>query len=160
MSAAASMTARHEPRLVIAERPVRRDHLHGAWWPYTSDIERELAPMLSLAVTKLHAVLGVALNRDEWPGAPLVLQPLATSRTRISWYGLTEPHLAVLHCVRLNRIALLVLPPDTPEEVAATAMMMASARGNCLTTTETLTSALAHVQADPAQRAEPKGKTT
>lgn len=142
------MTERHDLRLVITEQPVRRDHLHGAWWPYTTDIERELAPMLSLAVTRLPAVFGVALNRDEWPGAPLVLQPSITSKTKISWYGLTEPHLAVLHCGGHTRIALLVLPPDTAEEIALTAMLMAAAPGNHLTTTETLTSAQEHVQAN------------
>jgi hypothetical protein len=140
------MTVRHDTRLVIAERPARRNHLHGAWWPYTTDIERELAPMLSLAVTRVGAVLGLALNRDEWPGAPLVPQPPANSRTKISWYGLTEPHLATLHCGGHNRIALLVLPPDAPEQVALTAMLMASAPGNCLTTTETLARAREGVQ--------------
>ncbi|HZC73006.1 MAG TPA: DUF5994 family protein [Jatrophihabitans sp.] len=140
------MIAQRDTRLVIAERPARRDHLHGAWWPYTTDIERELTPMLKLALTRLRAVIGVALNRDEWPGAPLVLHPLATSSPNISWYGLTESHLAVLHCGGHNRIALLVLPPDTPEEVALTAMLMAAAPGNCLTTTETLTRAGEHLQ--------------
>jgi Family of unknown function (DUF5994) len=140
------MTGRHDTRLVIAERLTRRDHLHGAWWPYTTDIERELAPMLSVAVTRFRAVIGVALNRDEWPGAPLLLQPLATGRPKISWYGLTEPHLAMLHCGGHNRIALLVLPPDAPEQVALTAMLMASAPGNCLTTTETLAKAREHAQ--------------
>lgn len=141
------VTMRHDARLVITDRPVRRDHLHGAWWPHTTDIEQELAPMLTLAAIRLRAVLGVALNRDEWPGAPLVLHPPALSRTKISWYGLAEPHLAVLHCGGHNRIALLVLPPDTPEQVALTAMLMAATPGNCLTTAETLTSAREHVRA-------------
>ena len=132
------MTVRLDARLVIAERPARRDHLHGAWWPHTTEIERELAPMLSLAVRRFPAVLGVALNRNEWPDAPLVPQSLATSRTKISWYGLSEPHLAVLHCGGHNRIALLVLPPDALEQVALSAMLMASTPGNCLTTMETL----------------------
>ena len=138
------MTASRHTRLVIAERPARRDHLQGAWWPHTADIEAELAPMLKLAVTRLHAVLGVTLNRDEWPGAPLLLQPLATRSPKIGWYGLAEPQLAILHCAGHNRIALLVLPPDTPEEVAVTAMLMAAAPGNCLTTTETLARAREH----------------
>jgi hypothetical protein len=98
--------------------------------------------MLRLAVTRLHAVLGGALNRDEWPGPPLVLHRSAAT-PKISWYGLSEPHLAVLHCGGHNRIALalLLLPPDTPEEVALTAMLMACAPGNDLTTTETLAKA-------------------
>ncbi|HEY2297973.1 MAG TPA: DUF5994 family protein [Jatrophihabitans sp.] len=140
------MTTRHDTRLVIAERLVRRDHLHGAWWPHTTDIEHELAPMLSRALTRLHAVLGVTLNRDEWPGAPLILQPLPTRSPTVSWYGLTEPHFAVLHCGGHNRIALLVLPPETPEEVAVTAMLMTAAPGNHFTTTETLARAREHAQ--------------
>jgi len=105
-----------------------------------------------MATTRFHAVLGVALNRDEWPGAPLVMHPPAPSRTRISWYGLPERNLAVLHCGGHHRIALLVLAPDTPEEVALTAMLMAAAPGNCLTTAETLTSAREHVHAEAPTR--------
>jgi Family of unknown function (DUF5994) len=137
---------RHDTRLVIAERPARRDHLHGAWWPHSTDIEHELAPMLTRALTRVHAVLGVTLNREEWPGAPLLLQPLPTRSPKISWFGLTEPHLAVLHCGGQNRIALLVLPPDTLDEVAVTAMLMAAAPGNRLTTNETLASAREQMQ--------------
>ena len=140
------VTARHDTRLVIAERLARRDHLHGAWWPYTTDIECELAPMLSLALTRLQAVLGVTLNRDEWPGARLVVQSMPTRSPKVSWYGLTEPHLAMLHCAGHIRIALLVLPPDTPEQVALTAMLMAAAPGNSLSTTETLARACEHLQ--------------
>jgi hypothetical protein len=139
------VTARRDTRLVIAERLARRDHLHGAWWPHTTDIEAELGPMLSRALPRLHAVLGVTLNRDEWPGAPLLLQPLPTRNPKISWYGLTEPHLAVLHCSGHNRIALLVLPPETAEEIAVTAMLMTAAPGNWLTTTETLVKAGEHI---------------
>jgi uncharacterized protein DUF5994 len=152
------MTARHDARLVIAERLTRRDHLHGAWWPYTTDIERELAPMLSIAITRFRAVLGVTLNRDEWPGAPLLFQPSATGRPKISWYGLTEPHLAMLHCGGHNRIALLVLPPDAPEEVALTAMLMASTPGNCLTTTATLAKAREQVQPTRSTKLTRTGK--
>jgi hypothetical protein len=152
------VTARRDTRLVIAERLTRRDHLHGAWWPYTTDIERELAPMLKLAITRSRAVLGVTLNRDEWPGAPLLLQPLATSSPKISWYGLTEPHLAMLHCGGHNRIALLVLPPDAPEEIALTAMLMASTPGNCLTTTDTLAKAREQVQSTRPTKLTRTGK--
>ena len=141
------MNSRRDTRLVIAERPARRDHLHGAWWPYSTDIEAELAPMLTRALTRVHNVLGVTLNRDEWPGAPLLLQPLPIRSPKISWFGLAEPHLAMLHCGLQNRIALLVLPPDTPEEVAVTAMLMTATPGNRLTTTETL--AMAREQAQP-----------
>jgi Family of unknown function (DUF5994) len=136
-----------EPRLVIAQRPTRRDHLHGAWWPYTTDLERELAPMLTAVAARFRAVLGVMLNRDEWRDAPLAGQRARTDKAKISWYGLLEPHLVVLHCSGHRRVALLVLSPDTSEQIALTATLMASAPGNGLTTSETLARARAQANA-------------
>jgi Family of unknown function (DUF5994) len=135
-------------RLVIAPRPTLRDHLHGAWWPYTTNIEHELAPMLAAVSSRFRAVVGVMLNRDEWPTAALGWLPAQAGRLKISWYGLPESHLVVLHCSERRRIALLLVPPDTPEAVAVTATLMASAPGNGLTTNQTLT--IARAQADPA----------
>lgn len=131
------------PRLVITERPTRRDHLHGAWWPYSSDIEQELTPLLTAVALRFRAVHGVVLNRDEWPGAQLSRHPVTAGKAKISWYGLHEPHLVVLHCSEQRRLALLVLPPNTPEEIALTATLMAAAPGNGLTTSETMAKARA-----------------
>jgi hypothetical protein len=139
--------AARDPRVVIAHRPTLRDHLHGAWWPYTTDIEHELAPMLAAVSSRFRAVVGVMLNRDEWPTAALDWLPARAGRLKISWYGLPESHLVVLHCSERRRIALLLLPPDTPEEIAVKATLMASAAGNGLTTNETLT--IARAQASP-----------
>jgi hypothetical protein len=141
------MIATRSPRIVIAPRPTLRDHLHGAWWPYTTDIEHELAPMLAAVASRFRAVAGVMLNRDEWPTAALNWLPAQAGRLKISWYGLPESHLVVLHCSEQRRIALLLLPPDTPEEIAVTATLMASAPGNGLTTNETLTIARAQANA-------------
>lgn len=132
-----------EPRLVIAPHPTRRDHLHGAWWPYSSDIDLELAPMLTQVGDRFGAVFGVMLNRDEWPGAVVAGHQTRIGKTKISWYGLTEAHQVVLLCNLSRRLTLLVLPPDTPEPIALTATLMACAPGNALTTDETLTRARA-----------------
>jgi hypothetical protein len=127
-----------EPRLVIAQRPTRRDHLHGAWWPHSSDIDQELAPMLALVAARFGAVFGVMLNRDEWPEAAVAGHRTRIGQTKISWYGLTEAHQMVLQCDQSRRLALLVLPSDTPERIALSATLMACAPGNALTTEETL----------------------
>jgi Family of unknown function (DUF5994) len=132
-----------EPRLAIARRPTRRDHLHGAWWPHSSDLDQELAPMLTLVAARFGAVLGVMLNREEWPDVALAGQLARTGKTKISWYGLAESHQMVLLCGQSRRLALLVLPPETPEPVALTATLMACAPGNALTTDETLARARA-----------------
>jgi hypothetical protein len=66
----------------------------------------------------------------------------------------------MLHCGGHNRIALLVLPPNTPEAVALTAMLLTSAPGNFLTTTETLTSAHEHAHTNRPTRLTRTGKAT
>jgi hypothetical protein len=137
--------APREPRLVIAEHPARRDHLHGSWWPRTTEIAAELAPMLLLAGTRFRSVFGVVLNRDEWADPAGSWQPFGASRAKVSWYGLQESNLAILHCGDQRRISLLVLPPDTPEEVALAATFMTCTPGNSLTTSETLVRAREHV---------------
>lgn len=94
--------------------------------------------MLSAVTVRFRQVFGVTLNRDEWPGAALSQRSAHPGSTKISWYGLPESHLAVLHCSDQRLLALLVLPPDTAEQIALIAILMASAPGNALTTTETL----------------------
>ena len=146
------MIAIREPRLVIAEHPVRRDHLHGAWWPRSTEIGVELAPMLALASTRFRTVLGVALNRDEWLDPAASWQLFGASRVKVSWYGLRESNLAILHCGGHQRISLLVLPPHTPENVALAATFMACAPGNSLSTADTLARAREHAgQVDHAR---------
>jgi Family of unknown function (DUF5994) len=147
-----------EPRLVIAQRPTRRDHLHGAWWPRSSEIDQELAPMLTLVGARFGVVFGVMLNRDEWPDAALAGRPARIGKTRISWYGLAEAHQMVLVCDRSRRLALLVLPPETPESIALTATLMACAPGNVLTTDETLSRARTDAPPSPL-RVDPLGRT-
>ena len=102
--------------------------------------------MLAAAATRFRAVLGVVLNRDEWSSTPLDWEPAHPGRTRISWYGLAERHLVVLHCTEQRRIALLLLPPDMSEDTAISATLMAAAPGNGLTTDETLARALAQTK--------------
>ena len=94
--------------------------------------------MLTQAASRVNTVLGLSLNRDDWPGAPISVPTTFMRTPKISWYGLEEPHLALLHASGPTRLALLVLPPDTPEEVALTAMLMTTSPGNCLGTTATL----------------------
>jgi hypothetical protein len=99
--------------------------------------------MLTAAATRFRAVLGVMLNRDEWPGMVPVDLPARAGKAKISWYGLPEPHPVVLRCSEHRRIALPLVPPDTPEVIAVTATLMASAPGNTLTAYQTLTKARA-----------------
>ncbi len=137
------MIVAREPRLAIAERPTVRDHLHGAWWPYGTVIEPELVPLIEAVGTRFRSVLGVMLDHDEWPSAPRDWQPDGVEHATLTWHTLPEPHLAILRCSGHYRLRLLVLPPDTPEDVALTATLLAVRAGNELTTSQALARASA-----------------
>lgn len=126
------------PRLVLAERLARRDHLHGAWWPYSTDIQLELPPVLGRVAARFGPIRGVLLNREEWPQAPIAWQPDSSPKVRISWYGVQEAHTVVLLCAGLSRLMLLVLPPETPEYIAVSATLLACQPGNSQTSAQTL----------------------
>jgi hypothetical protein len=103
--------------------------------------------MLALVGARFGVIFGVMLNRAEWPGAAVVSSQTRIGKTKISWYAPAERHEAVLLCEQSRRLTLLVLPPDTPEQIALTAALMACAPGNALTTNETL--ARARLEAQP-----------
>lgn len=132
------MIRTEEARVYLAERLARRDHLHGAWWPRSTDIEQELAPMLTMAAKRLRSVVGVLVSQSEWPQTANAWQPRPGTKARLSWYGVQEPHTVVLRCGDLSRVVLLLLPPDTPESVALSATFLACSPGNSLTAAQTL----------------------
>lgn len=109
--------------------------------------------MLEVVNTRFASVHGVTLNRDEWPDADPTGKHARLGRTKISWYGLAEAHQMVLFCSQGRRLALLILPPDTPEAVALTATLMACAPGNVLRTDETLARAATEAPAMPTDDA-------
>ncbi len=128
---------------MIAHRLVHGDHLHGAWWPRSRNVNSEITPLLRTLTDRFRTVLGVALNRNEWPGAPLTLQLAQIGRTKITWYGLAEANLVVARFDHHRRLRLLVVPPGTAEEVARTASQMAATPGNALSTADVLARAVA-----------------
>jgi hypothetical protein len=71
------------------------------------------------------------------------MHPTITGRVKVAWYGLAEPHMMVLRLDRQRKLVLLVVPPDTLENVALAAMLMAAQPGNDRTTTDVLAHAAA-----------------
>ena len=125
-------------RLAIAERPTRRDRLNGAWWPYSTNVDVELAPLLEAVGRRFRTVLEVLLDQEEWEPLPPSWQPASAGGATLTWRAMPEPHLAILRCRQRCWLTLLVLAPDTPEDVALTATLMAMQPGNALTTTQVL----------------------
>ncbi|MDT4894156.1 MAG: hypothetical protein QOE97_3191 [Pseudonocardiales bacterium] len=125
----------------MAPRSSHGDRLHGAWWPYTLDLDKELQPVLLVIGERYGSIRGIMLNRAEWVETPLNWTPQGGHRTKVSWYGVQDPATAVVLGAG-KRLVLLVIPPDVDEKVATRAMGMATTPGNRLSAAETLAAAV------------------
>lgn len=130
-SAGLALRLRMTPRLIHANR------LDGAWWPRSSDLIKELPPLLDAVAKRIGRVRGVLLNQDEWLPTPVDWTP-AGNRVRIGWYGHQEAHMAVLIGDSAKRVDLLVIPSADDPASASAAMTLATTMGNTLTGPETL----------------------
>ncbi len=139
-TAVSPVAARHVAplRLAMTRELIRANRLDGAWWPYSSDVTKELAPLLDAVSRRVGRIRGVLLNRSEWAPTPLDWIPCGSRRTRISWYGNQDADVAIVIGDNDKRVALLVVPFSAGVSDAIRAMEMASTSGNGLSGTETL----------------------
>jgi hypothetical protein len=104
----------------------RRGALDGAWWPRSDDAGEELPALVAELDRRLGtAVHRVGLHPDTWTHIPHRI--LAAGRTiRVGWFHSIDRQLVSLHTARAQYdLKLLVIPPDTPADVAAAAMTLA-----------------------------------
>ncbi|UBU11451.1 DUF5994 family protein [Nonomuraea gerenzanensis] len=124
------------PRIFLEPTLTRDGTLDGAWWPYSTDLCRELPALIRILQDRLGPVLRIRLDRAAWDEVPVHL--LLDGRfLRVSSLSAT-PH--TIRMIRGNQdgFLLLVIPPDTTAPVAAAAMKTAARTGNTLTANEIL----------------------
>ncbi|MEV0230772.1 DUF5994 family protein [Nonomuraea sp. NPDC050786] len=120
-----------QPARVFLEPTLTRDGtLDGAWWPHSTDLQRELPALIRVLQDRLGPILRVRLDTAAWDGIPAHL--LVDGRfLRVS--GIP----AVPNTIRVIRgnqdgFLLLVIPPDTTGPIATAAMRTAARTGNTL----------------------------
>jgi hypothetical protein len=128
-------------RLRMAPRLIHANSLDGAWWPRSTDLIKELPPLLEAVSKRIGRVRGVLLNQDEWLPTPVDWTPPGNHRVRIGWYGHQEAHMAVLIGDSAKRIDLLVIPAGSDPPNAFAAMALATTMGNTMTGPEALRAA-------------------
>lgn len=128
-------------RLRMTPRLIHANSLDGAWWPRSTDLIKELAPLLLAVSKRIGRIRGVLLNQDEWLPTPVDWTPPGNHRVRIGWYGHQEAHMAVLIGDSAKRVDLLVIPTDSDAPNAFAAMALATTMGNTLTGPEALRAA-------------------
>jgi len=119
----------HTPRLRLKPKAPQSGYVDGAWWPRSDDLAAELPDLLAVLSVRLGRIDRVLYNLNEWakPSAKLV-----TGGRRVRLDGYRRQPLNTLEVLGLNRnkIALLVVPPDTDPNEAHATLMAAAAPSN------------------------------
>jgi len=153
----ASLSPPSIPRLRL--EPTRSPHtlLDGGWWPRSTDPVAEL-PGLILALDGLRGVITrLVLSADGWDGHPYRLD-VSGRVVRLGYFASQPTTLFSAFCDNGSRIDLLIVPSETPTDVADAAMMLAASTGNLIQVRDLLTAARRTPSGSPAvQRWENEG---
>ena len=97
--------------------------LDGAWWPRSRNLAEELPALIVELRERGTRVSRVLYNPATWDSPPA--RKLATDGRviRVGWFRSMDPHvLTVTTSGGADRLDLLIVPPDTPDDAADRAM--------------------------------------
>ncbi|TDT35252.1 hypothetical protein EV562_109193 [Streptomyces sp. BK208] len=109
-------------RLRLAPHGSLPRRIDGVWWPRSRDLLTQLPQLLAALPTAWGDITGVTVNSTAWsvaPGRMLVANQVVRLNRTMTPRG---PNTMVLISPGRGRWDLLVVPPDTPEEAAASLM--------------------------------------
>jgi hypothetical protein len=113
------------PRLVLNPTRTGRAVLDGGWWPRSWDPLAEL-PGLVLALSAWYRPIAhLMLSSDTWDGRfrRLAVGPMVV---RIGWFSTQSPAVLIAITNTGDQIDILVVPPQTPPDVADLALAAAA----------------------------------
>ncbi|WP_435124076.1 DUF5994 family protein [Micromonospora tulbaghiae] len=149
-NALASPSPPSTPRLRIEPTRSARTLLDGGWWPRSTDPLAEL-PGLVLAIDLLHGpIVRLLLNTQIWDGNPRRLT-IGGRILRLGYFTSQPTSLLTAICLNDDRVDLLVVPPDTPVDLAEAAMARAATASNVVHAPQLLAVAAQEVRGDGRQ---------
>ena len=99
--------------------------LDGGSWPWTLDLEKELAALVAAVADRLSVVRRIALNADDWTYWPHQLVIIGGSRVRLVWCT-GDAHTVTLTGRGALHLRLMAIPPDTPTVLALACLARAA----------------------------------
>lgn len=136
--------------------PVRAGQavLDGGWWPRSWDPVTELPGLILALDARFGPIRQVLLNGGVWDRRFRRLA-VGTRVVRMGWFTSLDPALLIATTVRGDQLDLLVVPPDTAEAVARTAMSRAADPTDTTRAPGILTAILAPPTARPDDEGAP-----
>ena len=120
----------------------------GGWWPRSRDPDAELPGLIAGLESSLGPITRVALNLDAWDTAPRRVA-VDGRRVRVGWFHHMDAHTIGVTRAFQDRLALLVVPPETAGQAAQSAMAMAADATNGAGPAAILTAAGILAEDDP-----------
>lgn len=126
-----------------------QDRLDGAWWPYSRDLESELAELVQ-QFPPTHARISRAVySRPDWDTTPRKVT--AGPRViKVGSFPRDDTHVLIVQLSDGRRLTLLVVPPDFTSGQGEEALLAGSAAGNRHPAGELLLEVTDQYDADPA----------
>jgi hypothetical protein len=120
----------------------------GGWWPRSRDLSAELPSLVAVLAVRLGQVERVGYRLSEWdPAARRIV--VDSALVHLDGYRVRSAGTVDLVGVT-QRLTLLVVPPETAEELAHRALVAAGHRGNTDDVAALLGSPTAPDDPDPA----------
>lgn len=117
--------ARTGPRLRMKPADVAHGRLDGGWWPRSRDPEAEFPELVAALQPWLGTANRVSYHLDMWDAAPrkIVFEGLAV---HCEGFRSMDPHTIAVTSSSSGRLNLLIIPPETSDGMARTALDVAA----------------------------------
>ena len=116
----------HEPRVSLSSDLMRLGPLDGGWWPRSRDASTELAELAAALIGPLGGVARLTVDARDWENLPRRSVTADGRATRVGYFPELD-HMIFVTRGHQDTFMLLVVPPDTEPQAAATALKEAAA---------------------------------
>lgn len=129
--------ASDEPRMEMKPAGSATGYMDGGWWPRSTDPASEFPGLIGALHEQVGQVSRVAYNLDFW--ATVHRKLTVDGRVvRCEGFHTMNAHTVTAIGVDSRRVTVLVVPPDTPDDVAHAALQTAASHDNTATTEDIL----------------------
>ncbi|MER5637906.1 DUF5994 family protein [Kitasatospora sp. NPDC002227] len=116
------------PRLALEPTMARNGMFDGAWWPRSDYVLAELPDLITALAAHFGRIVRVGLETSAWHGVPREVAANGLA-IRINWFTGSDATISVTRGFQ-DHFLLLVVPPGTDPDKAASAMADAATTGN------------------------------
>ncbi len=113
-----------EPLRLRLRNPTGAEHVDGAWWPQSRDLQAEAADLVDNFPSEAGQVDRLLFSRPDWDSPTVGGRGVSRIRARRGWvqagsFASDDTHLMVLSVASGRRLRLVVVPSDTDPVEAA-----------------------------------------